>query len=123
MTIERSTGIPVAGWAGPLPGGGYRGATPELDALVEELAEWLRILYAVDIQIRFNADRRSGGAFLADEKRFGVVGVGAGIRNGELFYKTLCRVLPDKEDHYREHESVEAARAWLATNFTKEVPR
>lgn len=81
MTIERSTGIVVPGWFGPRPGGGYRGATDELDALVVREAEALRAEYGRDIVIRYNSDRRSGGAWLKDEAtRDTLIGLCAGLR-------------------------------------------
>ena len=63
-TITRSTGIdPGPPWAGPLPGGGYQGKTKRLDRAVVRFAEWLREHIAGPVQIRFNSDRLSGGAF------------------------------------------------------------
>jgi hypothetical protein len=63
VTIERSTGTPV-GTTGLVAGGGYRGATEALDAVVREAAEALAAAYGSDIEIRFNSDRESGGAWL-----------------------------------------------------------
>ena len=65
MTITRSVGIsPGVPWAGPLPGGGYQGKTKRLDRAVVRFAEWLRIHLSGPVQIRFNSDRLSGGAFV-----------------------------------------------------------
>lgn len=72
--ITRSTGIDVP-FPGPRPGGGMTGATPTLDAMVASAAEALRELFGRDVEIRFNSDRMSGGAFLKDEedaRKFGV---------------------------------------------------
>jgi hypothetical protein len=63
MTIERSMGTPI-GVTGLVAGGGYRGATEALDAVVREAAEALAAAYGADIEIRFNSDRESGGAWL-----------------------------------------------------------
>ena len=63
--ITRSTGIsPGVPWAGPLPGGGYEGKTKRLDRAVCNFAEWLRIHVLGPVQVRFNSDRLSGGAFV-----------------------------------------------------------
>ena len=59
--ITRSTGIFFMGYN---PGGGYSGATENLDALVVQAAEMLAAEYGMDIEIRFNSDRMSGGAWL-----------------------------------------------------------
>jgi hypothetical protein len=65
-TITRSTGVELPpGFAlGMRPGGGYSGATADLDALVADAAELLRDAFGMDIEIRFNSDRESGGAWL-----------------------------------------------------------
>jgi len=61
--IIRSAGLPT-GHLGLLAGGGYSGATEELDSLVYRAAEALRTAYPRNVTIRFNSDRRSGGAWL-----------------------------------------------------------
>jgi len=69
-TITRSTGIdPGLPWAGPLPGGGYQGKTKRLDRAVVQFAEWLREHVAGPVQIRFNSDRLSGGAYVYPSAR------------------------------------------------------
>jgi hypothetical protein len=62
-TITRSTGLPIEG-TGLVAGGGYRGLTEELDAAVREAARELARAYGGDIEIRYNSDRESGGAWL-----------------------------------------------------------
>lgn len=61
--IQRSTGVPT-GYPGLVAGGGYKGITEELDKAVSRAAEMLRDAYGMDITIRFNSDRRYGGAWL-----------------------------------------------------------
>lgn len=81
MTIERSTGISVPGWAGPLPGGGYFGDTQELDDAVRACAELLQGALGKDVVIRFNSHRESGGAWIKDdEHRNAGIGLGASYR-------------------------------------------
>lgn len=63
--ITRSLGIdPGLPWGGPLPGGGYEGKTKRLDRAVQRFAEWLHARIAGPVQVRFNSDRLSGGAFV-----------------------------------------------------------
>lgn len=66
MTISRSTGTPVTagGVLYGMAGGGYQGITDALDAVVRDAAEALSQAYRADIEIRFNSDRESGGAWL-----------------------------------------------------------
>ena len=75
--IERSTGIVVPGWFGPRPGGGYSGANEELDALVVRASEAVAELTGRDVEIRFNSDRQSGGAFVRGEEGPRIFGIGA----------------------------------------------
>lgn len=76
MTITRSPGLPIG--YGYICGGGYRGASEALDAVVREAAEVLAEAYGMDVTIRFNSDRRSGGAWLVTDA---VDGIG---RNAEI---------------------------------------
>lgn len=63
--ITRSIGInPGLPWGGPLPGGGYEGKTKGLDRAVQRFAEWLHGRIASPVQVRFNAHRLSGGAYV-----------------------------------------------------------
>jgi hypothetical protein len=78
-TITRSTGTPIAG-SGLVAGGGYRGITDELDAVVREAAGALAQAYGRDIEIRFNSDRESGGAWLVTpDGRNACVGICASL--------------------------------------------
>jgi hypothetical protein len=68
-TITRSAGIAVGGYN---PGGGRAGITVELDDVVAEAAERLRDRYGRDVEIRFNSDRQSGGAFVSAPASVGI---------------------------------------------------
>ena len=63
--ITRSPGLPT-GYFGLVAGGGYSGITGELDRVVAEQAELLSKAFDRAVEIRFNSDRRSGGAWLKD---------------------------------------------------------
>lgn len=83
--ITRFTGIPVSGWPGPLPGGGYEGATKALDRAVmrhaEALKEWLG--HDLTVQIRFNSNRLRGGAWIQDDQGSVSIGLNAKYRGGQ----------------------------------------
>jgi hypothetical protein len=66
VSIERSVGTPVVhgGIIHGMAGGGYSGCTAELDAVVMQAAGCLAASYAADIEIRYNSDRESGGAWV-----------------------------------------------------------
>ncbi len=83
--ITRSAGLPVTVASIPfLVGSGYEGLTKELDDTVKREAELLTTTFNRDVEIRFNSDRESGGAWLKNSlKGFAgncQVGLGAGIR-------------------------------------------
>jgi len=72
--ISRSPGLPASILGQPayfVAGGGYRGTTADLDATVARAAELLRDAYGMDVTIRFNSDRKSGGAFLVTSETDG----------------------------------------------------
>lgn len=82
LEITRSSGVPISidGMpTGYVAGGGYSGATPDLDAMVEQAAAVLADYYGIGVTIRFNSDRRSGGAWLVTHA---VDGVGANAEIG-----------------------------------------
>jgi hypothetical protein len=65
--ITRSAGLPVTVAHIPyLVGSGYEGFTKELDDTVKREAELLTTTFNRDIEIRFNSDRESGGAWLVN---------------------------------------------------------
>lgn len=63
VMISRSAGIPIAGSA-YVAGGGLSGVTDALDSVVEQAAQLLADTYGMNVTVRFNSDRRSGGAWL-----------------------------------------------------------
>lgn len=81
--ITRSPGIHIG--HGYIAGGGYTGCTDELDAVVQEAAEALAGAYpGYDVTIRYNSDRKSGGAFLVTDPEDGIgyngeIGIGASV--------------------------------------------
>jgi hypothetical protein len=66
VSIERTTGLALQAGAViyGMAGGGWSGITPELDDVVLRAAEALAAAYGQDIEIRFNSDCESGGAWL-----------------------------------------------------------
>lgn len=71
--ITRSPGLPIriGGIHRGVAGGGYRGATADLDAMVDLGAALLAEAYGRDVTIRFNSDRRSGGAWVVTHAQDG----------------------------------------------------
>ena len=67
--ISRSPGIAVHNY---IVGGGWRGCSNELDTVVMQEAEFLRDHYHINVTIRFNSNRLSGGAWLIDSKKDGI---------------------------------------------------
>lgn len=82
--IERCAGISTG--TGYLVGNGYSGKTEELDNIVKKEAEILQEMYGLDIQIRFNSNRESGGAWVIDGKDNCSIGLTAALCNSKLFY-------------------------------------
>ena len=81
-----------------LPGGGYQGITKRLDASVKLQAEWLQRHFPHDIvQIRFNSNQRSGGAFVAP-------GIVPGVMSPD--FGLTCRVECNCNEQPTEHTPV-----------------
>lgn len=65
--INRSAGTVVTvGSISYIVGGGYEGKTKELDDTVKKVSELLSKTFKRDVEIRFNSDRKSGGAWLVN---------------------------------------------------------
>lgn len=65
MSVTRYAGLdPGIPWIGTRPGGGMDGKTPELNAIIDAAAKAMDAEFDRDVEIRFNADRLSGGAWL-----------------------------------------------------------
>lgn len=71
-TVERSEGVVTGG--GLVAGGGKYGTDPTVDARVQEAADVMAWWTGADgkVQIRFNSDRKSGGAWLVTAEKDGV---------------------------------------------------
>lgn len=108
-SITRSPGVVVS--SGYIVGGGLKGYTKELDDIVQKEAEVLRSHYGVDVTIRFNSDRLSGGAWLVDSVKDTIgsnssIGLGAKLVNSKLASMSLDDLLDlPHHEHYRlRHE-------------------
>jgi hypothetical protein len=134
--IERSTGIPVmhGGTFYGMAGGGYRGVTAELDQVVADAAAALADWYGADVEIRFNSDRESGGAWLVSaDGRNHYVGICASVvtavhrarversateeeaeaRTGRATWQAQPMTVRQRKG---ARELAEANREWLAEN-------
>ena len=79
-TITRHTGRVCIPGLPYMYGAGYAGATPELDRLVVRAAKMLAKTYGMDVEIRFNTDRRCGGAHPIVDGQAISTGLSAGLR-------------------------------------------
>lgn len=143
--IERSAGISTG--LGYFVGNGYNGKTKELDDTVLEISKLLEEHFKKNVEIRFNSNRESGGAFLKDNEFSSKIGIGAGLESskfhsltkeeqrklsGEDFEKLinindiiLFHVVLDEElmkdkskcNLYEYFNSLEQAFDWLSENM------
>lgn len=109
-TITRSPGVPT-GYMGLLCGSGGSGATADLDAVVERAAELLRAHYGRDVTIRFNSDRKSGGAWLVTHARDGI------FANAEI---GICASLFLTADIRKMHEKYPVPEFTFADHLRKD---
>ena len=79
--ITRSTGIPITigGMTYGYAGGGYKGATQELDDAVVRESEFMAKEFKKPVEIRFNSDKQSGGAWIKNQSGSSQVGLSAGL--------------------------------------------
>lgn len=98
--IERCYGISTG--TGYLVGAGVTGKTPELDEVVQDAAEALKKEFNVDIVIRFNTNRKSGGAYLDDSEMSDKIGIGAGLYNSTFQKMTPQQRKDLSEQQYRK---------------------
>jgi F0F1-type ATP synthase delta subunit len=96
-TITRSAGMTTG--LGYLVGSGYEGKTKEFDNTVTKIAKLLQRIFKHDVEIRFNTDRESGGAFIKDDNFSWHIGIGASLFNSTFLSKTSqeLRKMPDYE--------------------------
>jgi len=80
----RSAGTPTG--VGFLVGAGYEGKTKELDNAVVRLSKKLEKEFNMEVEIRFNNDRESGGAYIkaVDEGFEYTIGLSAGLYSSKL---------------------------------------
>lgn len=119
--IERCYGISTG--TGYLVGAGGTGKTEELDNLVQAAAEKLCELFNVDITIRFNTNRKSGGAFVVDNETSSKIGITAGLRNSELqkmSREERINLTEEELDKYLEQKDCIVISTCLAKDFLKE---
>lgn len=106
--ISRSHGVLIPG-TGLVAGGGYSGITRDLDELVKEAAALLLDAYG-DVTIRFNSDRRSGGAWLVTSTGGGVcsdadIGIGASLFSVKSLTQTFIK-LWGEEGHSKVRQHI-----------------
>ena len=111
MATRVSSGIEVPGWLGPRPGGGYHYATDDLQKAAQTNAKLLADIYGYDVEIRFNSDGKSGGAF-AQLPAGGEVGIGVRKRGDEIVYDGV-HVTKNHTVSTSEYGSLQSAIAWL----------
>lgn len=119
--IERCYGISTG--LGYLVGAGGSGKTKELDDLVQKAADLLKEKLGVNITIRFNTDRRSGGAFVQDSGMSSKIGITAGLYN-TTFRKMNTQEkmeLPEREwREYMDNPDAISVSSCLMENFLRE---
>lgn len=121
MNIERSHGIPVrvGGMLAGVVGGGYTGATSELDATVQHAADLLARTFDLPVTIRFNSDRESGGAWLKLDEPDGIgkndqVGICADVMT-EHRRQRITQMRDRDAEHHGMEEWVAYYDKWLSS--------
>lgn len=120
--IERCYGISTG--TGYLVGSGVTGKTRALDDIVKDAAELLRAHFDVNVVIRFNSNRKSGGAFVADSGMSDKIGITAGLFNSALRemdgYKREQLTRQEYEELAESLDKIEISTC-LAKEFLKEA--
>lgn len=96
--ITRSCGISTG--TGYLVGDGYSGTSRIIDNIVKKEAGLLQKMYRKDVQIRFNHNRESGGAWVIDGNLNCSIGLGVSTRNRELFNMSREKIKKMPLDKY-----------------------
>jgi hypothetical protein len=106
--ITRSKGTPavIGGVCYGFPGGGYMGITEDLDATVQRAAELLTRAFDMGVEIRFNSDRLSGGAWLETPGTTDVA-ISADVITAESVARLAMRVKRYNEDDYWQQRLAE----------------
>ena len=113
--ITRSAGLP-AGVGSWVVGSGYSGATEELDKVVQKEAKLLSNAFGRDVEIRFNSDRHSGGAWLKDDLHGFAGNVQVGLT------AAIAQKVPKGMTRSEWHRSI-AERVGWGNEFSKEIEK
>jgi hypothetical protein len=121
MTIERSTGIPAEanGVLYGFAGAGYQGCTQELDGTVAEAARLLADAYGMDVTIRFNSDRESGGAYLRTHA-VDSIDANAEVGIGARIVTASARARWERSASRYEREAETGIASWQAGPLTSD---
>lgn len=146
--ITRSPGTSTG--LGYLVGSGFEGKTKELDNAVLKNAKLLHKTFGKDIEIRFNTNRESGGAFIKDNEYSCKIGIGASLSSSryhsltdaekmELSFEESMKLPKDiilyhavlddsllnrhgkREDIYRYFKTLKGAFKWLHRNRNEDA--
>lgn len=98
--IERTHGS-TTGY-GYLVGSGYEGATEALDKAIEQIASSMEQRFKRDIEIRFNSNQRSGGAFIQDNDYSHQLGVCGYLTNHLIENMTPEEIFDLSQEEQRE---------------------
>lgn len=143
--ITRSTGITTG--LGYLVGNGYEGETKKLDDGVLKIADLLKKTFNKNIEIRYNSNRKSGGAFVKDTHFSDQIGLGAGLHSSKfnamtteekiklsdaeienlprdmiLYHAVLADNLainPNRKDIYKYFKTLKGAYNWLRKHMNE----
>lgn len=104
--VTRAPGTVVGGY---IVGGGQYGQTKELDDGIQKAAQFIVDEFGCNAVIRFNSNRRSGGAYIKDTNEAGMVGNDSIGIYGMLTWADCCGTGPfDMDAVFRFQEHVNA---------------